>query len=277
VKRKRIGIILVVIGILLALAVGAAVYLQTEQAMQIARQAATVDAVVANVDLPERVAVPAAAVTVVKVPADIMPVNAATKPQDVVGKYPMTTIYKNEVIVKPKLVDTAAKTVPSFTLKEGMVAVTYPGTDLLNATGAIRQGDRVDVLATLPLPRTGGQNGQPGQPGGAPLVNQPANQGPLLPQVTQTVLQNVEVLKVGGFPAAAAQGGQQAEGAGKQITFQVDHQDALILKWVKDSGGMIDLVLRHTNEKEPVATEAITASYVFKKFKFVLADPIQAQ
>lgn len=104
---------------------------------------------------------------------------------------------------------------------------------------------------------------------------QPAGQGPLLPQVTQTLLQNVEVLRVGVF--ATTQGQGQNEPAGKQITFQVDHQDALILKWAKDSGGTIDLVLRHTAEKEPVSTEPITANYVFKKFKFVLSEPIQTE
>lgn len=272
-KRQRIGIILVVIGFLLSLVVGAVVYIQTEQAMEIARQTPTVETVVAIADLPERVAVPAIAVALAKVPADLMPVEGATKLADVVGKYPLTPIYRNEVVIKAKLADSASKTMPSFTLKEGMVALTYPGSDLLNSTGAVKAGDRIDVLVTLPLPKTGGQlpaQGQTSNPG-APLVMQPGNAGPLFPQVTQTLLQNVDVLRVGVFASA------QGEAAGKQITFQVDHQDALILKWAKDSGGTIDLVLRHAAEKEPVSTEPITANYIFKKFKYVLSEPIGAQ
>jgi len=253
VNRKRIGVILIVVGFLLAIAVGAIVYLQVQQAEEVAKRTPTVDVVVAQVDLPERVAVQAAAVAVTKVPEYLVPLEAATKVQDVVGKYPLTPIYKSEVVVKSKLADTAGKAGPAFVLREGMVAVTYSGSDLLSATGAIRSGDRVDMLITMPLP--------PPTTGGQPA--------PALPMVTQTYLQNLEVLQVGNFPAA---GGTAASSGGKSITFQVDHQTALVLKWAKDAGAVIDLVLRHPADKEPVNTEAITMDYVFKRFNFKFAE-----
>lgn len=265
-NRKRIGIILVVFGILLALGVGIVVYTQVEQAAEIAKRTPTVEVVVATADLPERVSIPASAVTVAKVPAEVVPVDAATKVSTVAGMYPLTRIYKNEVIVQSKLADTRGKTGPAFTLKEGMVAATLSGNDLLTATGAIRPGDRVDLLLTLPLPKV--QTPNQGQQAQAQ-----AQAGASIPQVTQTLLQNLEVLRVGVFATTT-----QAEGAaptGKGITFQVSHQDALILKWAKDSGGTIDLVLRHPSDKEPTSTEAITASYVLRKFKFTLAEPLQ--
>jgi pilus assembly protein CpaB len=264
VNRKRVGIILVILGILIALGVGTVVYLQAEQAAEIAKQTPTVSVVVAMADLPERVAVPASSLAVTKVPAQLVPADAATKVESVAGKYPLTRIYRNEVVIQTKLADTAGKTGPAFTLKEGMVAVTLSGNDLLTATGAIRPGDRVDVLLTLPLPQQPAQNqGQSGQ-GQAAAVS--------IPQVTQTLLQNLEVLRVGSFATAG-----QAEGAatpGKGITFEVSHQDALVLKWAKDSGGTIDLVLRHPSDLEPVSTQAITANYVLRKFNFTLAEPL---
>ncbi len=263
-NRKRIGIILMVFGILLAIGVGVVVYLQTEQAAEIARRTPTVEVVVASTDLPERVAVQASAVAIAKIPAEVVPVEAATKLTNVVGKYPLTRIYKGEVIIQGKMADSSGKTGPAFTLREGLVAVTYPGSDLLTTTGAIRPGDRVDILLTLPLTRTG-----PAPSGSAP---QPGQATTSLPQVTQTLLQNVEVLKVGSFPAA---GQQEGAAAGKGITFQVSHQDALILKWAKDSGGTLDLVLRHPSDKEPVSTDSITANYVLRKFKFTFAEPLQ--
>lgn len=264
-NRRRIGIVLIVIGTVLALGVGVVVYIQTEQAAEIARRTPTVDVVIAKADLLERVAVPDTAVAVAKVPTELVPLEAVTRPQEVIGKYPLTRIYRNEVVIKSKLADTSGRAVPAFALKEGMVAVTYAGTDLLSATGAIRAGDRVDILLTIPLPRTT-TGTQPG--GGQPRPG--TETGLTLPQVTQTYLQNVEVLRVGNFPAP----GQQDGGGGKSITFQVNHQDALILKWAKDSGGVIDLVLRHPNDKEPVTTEPITGLYVFRKFNFTLAEPI---
>ena len=264
-NRKRIGIILVFVGILLALGVGIAVYTQTEQAAEIAKRTPTVEVVVAVADLPERVSVPASALTVVKVSAEVIPADAATKVETVAGKYPLTRIYKNEVVIQSKLADTSGKTGPAFTLKEGMVAATLSGGDLLTATGAIRPGDRVDVLLTLPLPRVPTQTqGQVGQ----------GQASASLPQVTQTLLQGLEVLRVGSF-ATPVQADGAAAVAGKGITFQVSHQDALILKWAKDSGGTIDLVLRPPSDKEPISTEAITANYVIRKFKFTLAEPLQ--
>lgn len=273
-KRKRIGIILVVLGAIIALGLGAYVYTTAEQANEIASHMPTVDVVVAQVELPERVQVPAAAVALMKVPAEMVPPDAVTKVVDAVGKYPLGKIYKNEIIIAGKLADSAGKTGPAFTLKPGMVVVTYPGADLLTPTGAVRPGDKVDILLTLTLPKPVGAASAPGQ-------TQPSQGGQggqatglaTLGAVSQTLLQNVEVIRIGNFPAAGT--ADTAAPAGKSISFQVSHQDALILKWAKDSGGTIDLVLRQPSDKEPVDTEAITPSYIFKKFKFQFADPLQ--
>ncbi len=273
-SRKRIGIILAVIGAILAIGLGAYVYMTAQQAEELAKQTPTIDVVVAIAELPERAPIPAASVTIMKVPAYVAPTEAATQISEVVGKYPLTPVYKNEVIIKNKLADDAGRTGPAFALKPGMVAVTYAGSDLLNSTGAVRVGDRVDMLLSLPLPKTPGTSSGTTQQGGQQSNAQgTTGQGILMPMVTQTFMQNLEVIRVGGFPTAA--GGDQGAAAGKAITFQVSHQDALILKWAKDAGGVIDLALRHPSDKEPVDTEAITGNYVFKKFKFVMADPIQ--
>src|SRR5690606_30799536 len=127
----------------------------------------------------------------------------------------------------------------------------YPGTDLLSPTGALRPGDRIDLLMTLTLTTQA-----PAATGGTASGQQAAQAAPLgatIPIVSQTLIQNVEVLQVGNFPAAGA----AETAAGRAVTFQVSHQDALILKWAKDSGGVIDLVLRHASDREPVDTEAI--------------------
>ena len=264
-NRKRFGVILIVLGVLLALAVGAVVYLQTEEAAKIARQVPTQEVVVALNDLPERLAISASSVALTKVPVDLVPPERAASLSDVVGKYPLTRVYKGEILLQPKLADTSGQTGPSFALKQGFVAITYAGNDLMTPTGAIRPGDRVDILLTLPLPRPTTGTGSGGS------SNQPP---PPIPQVTQTLVQNVEVLRVGSFPSS---GQPEGAAAGRGITFQVSHQDALVLKWAKDSGGTIDLALRHPSDKEPVDTEAITANYVLRNFKFVLAEPLETR
>ena len=42
------------------------------------------------------------------------------------------------------------------------------------------------------------------------------------------------------------------------IGFLVDHQDALIIKFIKDAGGTIDLVLRSIEDQQVVRTDAVT-------------------
>lgn len=264
-KRKRIGIVLVVLGALVALGVGAYVYMTAQQAATVASQIPTQDVVVATAELPERMPVPATAVTLTKVPAGMVPESAATKLSDVVGKYPLTRIFKNEIVIQGTLADSAGKAGPSFALKKGMVAMTLAGSDLLTPTGAVRPGDRVDMLLTLSLQKAATSGGAQGSQGAAASAS--------IPAVTQTLLQNLEVLQIGTFPAAG-QANNATAGKGS-ITFQVSHQDALILKWAKDSGGVIDYVLRHPDDREPVTTEPITENYIFKKFNFQLAQPIQ--
>ncbi len=256
-NRKRIGVIMMVVGILLALGVGVFVYNEMEQAREIENRTPTVDVVVARADLPERAPISASSVGMAKLPADVVPVEAITRSRDVVGKYPLQRIYKSEVLIGSKLADTAGKAGPAFSLKEGMVAITYAGTENLSAAGALRPGDKVDMLLSLPLPK------QPAA-GGAP---------PPLPTVSQTLLQNIEVLRVGGFPSAGPDGAPAPQT--RSVTFEVSHQDALILKWAKDSGGVVDLVLRHPADDKQVETDAITANYIFRKYRFTLAEPLQ--
>lgn len=274
-SRKRIGIILAMLGVLVAIGTGYYVYETSQRAEELDRQLPKVEVVVAIADLAERAPVPAAAVEARRVPEGMVPLGAATNLDQVVGKFPLTPIYKNEIVNNSKLADSAGKTGPAFTLKPGMVAYTYAGTDLLNATGAIRAGDRVDMLLSLNLPKgPGGTTATTAPQSGAQQTQQTSyytGPGVSFPVVSQTFMQNLEVIRVGSYAGAAAQGDANS----KQVTFEVSHQDALILKWAKDAGGTIDLVLRHPSDKEPVDTEAVTGPYIFKKFKFQLADPIQ--
>jgi pilus assembly protein CpaB len=269
VKRKRIGIVLVIIGVLVALGTGYFVYYTAQQAEELARQTPKVEVVVALVDLPERSPIPAPAVALALVPEGLVPVGAATRVDDVIGKFPLSAIYRNEVVNPAKLADSALKSGPAFALDPGMVAVTYPGSDLLSPTGALRPGDRIDLLLSLTLTTQ-----QPAAPAGTGTGRQQGAQagslGAAVPIVSQTLLQNVEVLKVGNFPEIGA----AETPAGKAVTFQVSHQDALILKWAKDSGGTIDLALRHPTDREPVETEPVNSSYIIDKYKFKASDLI---
>jgi Flp pilus assembly protein CpaB len=137
---------------------------------------------------------------------------------------------------------------------------------LSNQTG-FKPGDRVDVLLSLPL---GGEG---------------------LGTSTQTTLQNVEVFTVGtevpsGGEVSVNTGGAAVHapnaGGNRPLGFLVDHKDAVIVKFIKDSGGTIDLALRSTEEERVVRTDAMTVDNIAERFRFRVpqiqaATPAQAQ
>jgi hypothetical protein len=77
---------------------------------------------------------------------------------------------------------------------------------------------------------------------------------------TQMTMQNVEILAVGApagdepAPNAQTQASRQAQ---RTITFLLDHQDAVTLKFVKDSGGTMDLVVRSPEDPEQIFQRAV--------------------
>lgn len=52
-------------------------------------------------------------------------------------------------------------------------------------------------------------------------------------------------------------------------------QDAVVLKFVKDSGCTIDLVLRAPEDKSLNVTDSLTADTIVDRFKFRVPQPVQ--
>jgi len=108
------------------------------------------------------------------------------------------------------------------------VLVTFPTNDALTASGLVQVGDRVDVLATV----AGGADGR----------------------TTQKTVQNIEVLAVAGRDQTRA------------LVFSVDHQTALVLKYLRDSGAVIDIALRARADTDAVRTQAVDLIYLTQSF-----------
>jgi Flp pilus assembly protein CpaB len=105
-------------------------------------------------------------------------------------------------------------------LGKGEVAETISVQPVAAGNGNIQVSDHVDMLVTYnKLPLQGSASRLPG----VDRSTSPANTSE-----TQTTLQNLRVLNV----------------AGTNYTLAVNHQDALVLKWVKDTNGTVDLVVR---------------------------------
>jgi len=126
---------------------------------------------------------------------------------------------------------------------------------MLNATGAVQAGDHVDILISLPVSGTTALTaGAPSQEnGGAKSL------------VTQATMQNVQIYSTGVW----SPDGTKSESGLKVITFIVDRQEALILKYIKDSGGSIDLVVRSAADDQAASTDPVSLDYLVDLYHFV--------
>ena len=218
--------------------------------------------VVAVRDIDANTVITTSMLTTARFPADLVPSDTITDPKDLVGVSAKTRIYAGQMLFKRQFV-ASGRTGLSASIPKDKVLVAFPSTDILNSTGALRPGDHVDILLSLPI--SGTTRLDSGSQTGSQLVGA----GKAL--VAQTTLQNIEVYSNGG-PVAPDQAGSEGSAGGggaKIVTFLVDPQEALILKFVKDSGGIIDFVVRSLEANQVNATDPVNIDYLVDLYKFI--------
>jgi pilus assembly protein CpaB len=269
--RKRAGLLLIASGVALA---GLAALL----VMGIARQATEashaqipqVAVVTARLDIPQDTLVTADSLEVKSFPADFAPAGAFSTVDDVVGKYAKGFIPRGQIVVAGQLDPAKASPNLSDRIPAGMVVTWLPMPDVLASQDAVHPGDRVDILLTAPI-----KAAADGSDRGTANLS------------TQTTLQNVQVYRVGDDEldqAASTEHAQATQSAAQSLTgtssaptggaaqkaigFLVDHQDAVTIKFVKDSGGTIDLVMRSQDDQQVVPTDGVTLDSLADRFRF---------
>ncbi|MHB1132078.1 MAG: Flp pilus assembly protein CpaB [Chloroflexota bacterium] len=260
--KKRGGIILTVLGLVLAIAVGVGVFTVSQQATA-AEQEQMFSAVVVLAPIQERTVIPATSIGIVEVPKSVLPPTAVLRVDEAVGKMSMSSMYPGDWVLSNRLADTKGASGKSFTIEPGQVIVSFPASDVV-AMGAVRTGDYVDVLITVDTSKERDVVAGPGQPANA----QPVSPG----GSTQLTMQNLRVLnEVGGGSAAAATTGGAApppSPEAKQVLFAVPRQEALILKQIKDYPGVkIELALRAAGDDRQYSTESVNMKGLIDRFK----------
>src|SRR5579864_9588209 len=112
VQRKKLGFLLIGGGVILALFVGVMVYFQVSDAERVKAQLPTARVVIATADIPARTEIAASMINVQTVPNELVQAGAATKIEDVVGKFTPNAVTKGEVINTQKIGPIAAKNAP---------------------------------------------------------------------------------------------------------------------------------------------------------------------
>lgn len=279
---NRRAILLIAIGLVAALGAASVVFLVINNAQRPAPQQPVVVSgptpvprravLVAATDIQANSVITTAQVVTGSYPADLVPADALKSIDEAVGTTARTPVFSGQILLQRQFLAAQGRTGASVNIPAGKVLVAFPSTDMLNATGAVQAGDHVDIMLSLPI------SGTTRIDSAATTGSQEAGAGAGAKTLTsQATLQNIEVYSIGQWtppgqqangPAAGAQPANANNGL-KIITFIVDHQEALILKYIKDSGGTIDLAVRSAADNKNVATDPVSLDYLVDLFGFI--------
>jgi len=160
-------------------------------------------------------------------PVELVPSGALSDPAALVGQRLAVAVPQGTAVLRTFVSGAAGQPAGTLVAAPGQLVVSFPTADPLTAAGLVQVGDRVDVLATV-----SGADGR----------------------VTQKTVQNLEVLAVTGRDQSRA------------LVFSVEHQTALVLKYLRDSGAVIDIALRARADTAPVRTQAVDVLYLTQSF-----------
>ena len=93
-----------------------------------------------------------------------------------------------------------------------------------------------------------------------------ATAGPTIKRVTQTALQDVEILRVGSWNTNAEAG--SAGNPAAMLTLLVTPQDALVLKFLRETASNVQFALRPAGNHRVVKTQPVVIEYVDQRFNF---------
>jgi pilus assembly protein CpaB len=257
---RRSGVLLIVLGVLLAGLSSVGVYsmLQRPSAPP-PSPIVTVKVVVAAQNIPDRTILQASMLTLKDWPQDLTPTGAVNKTQDLVGKVTAGILVTGEPVLLSKVsIDQQAIGLAPI-LPPGLVAMVLAMSPVNAVGGAIRTGDAVDVLVSTEYS----------------IYNADGDESKPM-QATFYTIQDVPILAIGGQTGSADTGGGNplagggagavADSGAIMVTILVTPQDALLLKYAREKGS-IDLVLRSPQFHEQVVTDPVYLEYVVRRFE----------
>jgi len=286
---RRGSTVLIIVGILLAVGTAAIAYVLLGRGARPQPLEATptpetmVQVVVALQNIPAYADIPTEAVGTGEIAQSKLTTHLQV-PEAVVGRKASRTILQGSFIMAEWIIDpeTVAQQGRDASLyitpdREGRsrVAMAFETTLLHGVAGAIQNGDFVDMLISYRfIDRE--EELEPAVEGGeAPPPTQ------IL--VAQLLLQDIEVYRVGPWliptPTPTPEGEAPPEGAEEQplqpirsntLTLLLAQQDALVVKFARESGATIDVVLRGRDDHTIVRTETVTMEYVTTRFEITI-------
>ncbi len=146
-------------------------------------------------------------------------------------------------------------------LAEDNVLMAFPADDLINQVSVLQAGDHVDFLFTYEMPidrETGFLPVAPAEGVVGPAQEEEAPTETL----TFNLLQNVPIASV----VRQLNEDGQPVGAPRALLLTITPQDALVLKYMKDVGAVVDLVLRAPGAEGQFAVDPVDLDYIINGY-----------
>jgi len=264
-SRLRIGIIVAVVGILLiALGTFAVVRLYQNAVQPVTEEIpeveiATASVVVASRDLSLGTLVTGEDLLTIEVPVEFTTRGSIEQVEDAVDKILKVDLIQGEMILSHNLANPTDVTHDiAYVLSETHVLMAFPATDLISRNSIIQRGDIIDLLATLSTDiETINENGET-QIETTTVAFSAMQRIDITAMVVDIIVDDAQV---------RAEAGEDEQVPRQQVNIQayllaLDPQDALILKYLKDTGATFDMVLRAPTSTGQFNLTPVTSEYL---------------
>lgn len=278
-KRARIGIWIVGIGLVFAvlgILVTGRFFRQTlASAADITQSPAeTEQVVVAARGVAMGTVLQATDLRLAEMPVGFVPEGSLGSLENAVGKYAKVDFVAGETIFPQKLADPSN---PShdvgFALQPDEVLMAFPASDLISTLSFVKQGDVVDIFATI-------EDEVPADSSGAAVQATEQPDESVKRMLTFDSMQRVQLTAMivevdeNEQPAVPLDTGapeSQAKSSNAKVRsylLAMKPQDALVLKYLKDTGAIFDMVLRPPNSDQLYDLQPVTKEYVRDRYQF---------
>ncbi len=275
--KLRNGIIIATVGIILILAGITVFYLFVSTAYKPIEQPTPVlpptkMVVVASRDMALGTLIAAGDLTLVEVPENIIPRDAILDIALVVNRRLKSAVVAGEMLLEHKLANpTNVNHDIAYELPDDKVLMAFLPSDLMTSLSILERGDIVDILVTMPVP-VEVTNQQP-------LNNQTGTNQPQTEVRTFTfdAMQKVSITAIVADIQTQGEAQPAVPNAPtptpalsaikiKALLLALSPQDALLLKNLKDTGAIFDLVLRSPTSEALFETTPILTEYIRDRY-----------
>lgn len=203
-----------------------------------------------------------------------IPSGAAVRVQDVLGTMTARDIALGEVILMQDVISLGAQRDLPQLLGDDRVAVALPADDILSQWGAVLPGDHVDVLFSIDAILD-----TPMKLEDIPPEYVPVERDQSMDQVSVLALQNLEVLQILEEPQPEIPENQQQEVQltlpRRALVLKIAPQDALVLKYLRDSIGKVDVALRSPTNLTLFEAQPVNINYLVLRYGILVPQPLE--